>query len=238
MASRRGGRIDAEAVELAFRGADRGFQGGEEQDYGRSLTLAEARRPEVMLAYAMNGQPLQAQHGSPLRLLVPGWYGMTSVKWLRSIEAVAEPFRGYQQAVAYHYQSDADDPGEPVSRIRVRALMIPPGIPDFFTRQRFVDRGRVVWQDGVVGQGRSSASCSGRRRVERCAPGTSAGRSRGGRGLRWDALPARASSPAAHRRGGNVQPSSSRGTTGMGNNLVQRFRSRPLMERAAQSGTV
>jgi DMSO/TMAO reductase YedYZ molybdopterin-dependent catalytic subunit len=87
--------VEPDAVELAFFGADRGVQGGEEQDYGRSLTLAEARRPEVILAYAMNGQPLQAQHGFPLRLLVPGWYGMTSVKWLRSIEAVAEPFRGY-----------------------------------------------------------------------------------------------------------------------------------------------
>jgi hypothetical protein len=69
---------------------------------------------------------------------------MTSVKWLTSIEAVAEPFGGFQQAVAYRYQRDADDPGEPVDRIRVRALMIPPGIPDFFTRQRFVDAGPVT----------------------------------------------------------------------------------------------
>jgi DMSO/TMAO reductase YedYZ molybdopterin-dependent catalytic subunit len=68
---------------------------------------------------------------------------MTSVKWLTSIEAVAEPFDGYQQARAYHYQRDADDPGEPVTRIRVRALMAPPGIPDFFTRRRYVDPGPV-----------------------------------------------------------------------------------------------
>ena len=72
----------ADAIELVFRGADRGFQNEDEHDYGRSLSLAEARRPEVMLAYAMNGEPLQPQHGFPLRLLVPGWYGMTSVKWL------------------------------------------------------------------------------------------------------------------------------------------------------------
>ncbi len=95
-----------------------------------------------MLAYEMNGQPLQPQHGFPLRLLVPGWYGMTSVKWLTSIEAVSEPFDGYQQAIAYHYKRDADDPGEPVTRLRVRALMIPPGIPDFFTRQRVAEAGR------------------------------------------------------------------------------------------------
>ena len=64
---------------------------------------------------------------------------MTSVKWLTSIEAVAEPFEGFQQAVAYRYQRDADDPGELVQRMRVRALMSPPGIPDFFSRQRFLD---------------------------------------------------------------------------------------------------
>jgi DMSO/TMAO reductase YedYZ molybdopterin-dependent catalytic subunit len=51
---------------------------------------------QVILAYEMNGQPLLPQHGAPLRLIVPGWYGMTNVKWLDSIEAVAKPFDGYQ----------------------------------------------------------------------------------------------------------------------------------------------
>jgi len=133
-----------EAAEVVFTGADRGVQGGEEHDYARSLTLEDALRPDVLLAYDMNGESLPPQHGFPLRLVVPGWYGMTSVKWLTSIEAVAEPFRGYQQMPAYHYQRDADDPGEPVTRMRVRALMIPPGIPDFLTRYRFVDAGRLT----------------------------------------------------------------------------------------------
>jgi DMSO/TMAO reductase YedYZ molybdopterin-dependent catalytic subunit len=131
------------AVEVVFHGADRGIQGDVEQAYGRSLTIGELRRPEVMLAYEMNGRPLEPQHGFPVRLLVPGWYGMTSVKWLTSIEAVTEPFRGYQQAEAYRYQRDADDPGEPVTRQRVRALMVPPGIPDFLTRHRYVAAGTV-----------------------------------------------------------------------------------------------
>jgi DMSO/TMAO reductase YedYZ molybdopterin-dependent catalytic subunit len=133
-----------DAVELVFTGHDRGVQGGVEHDYQRSLALAEARRPEVLLVDEMNGEPLQPQHGAPVRLLVPGWYGMTSVKWLRRIEAVAEPFEGYQQASAYHFRQSADDPGTPVSRIRVRALMAPPGIPDFFTRRRLVDAGPVT----------------------------------------------------------------------------------------------
>jgi DMSO/TMAO reductase YedYZ molybdopterin-dependent catalytic subunit len=133
-----------DAVELVFTGVDRGIQGGEEQDYARSLTIEEATRPEVMLVYEMNGAPLEPQHGFPLRLIVPGWYGMTSVKWLTSIEAVAEPFEGYQQAVAYRYQEDVDHYGGNFTRIRVRALMIPPGITNYPARHRFVDRGPVT----------------------------------------------------------------------------------------------
>jgi DMSO/TMAO reductase YedYZ molybdopterin-dependent catalytic subunit len=133
-----------EAVELVFTGADRGIQGDVEQDYQRSLTIADASRPEVLLAYEMNGQPLQPQHGYPLRLLVPGWYGMTSVKWLTSIEAVTEPFTGYQQTPAYHYEVEPGQLDDPVTRIRVHALMVPPGIPDFFSRNRVVDTGRVT----------------------------------------------------------------------------------------------
>jgi DMSO/TMAO reductase YedYZ molybdopterin-dependent catalytic subunit len=135
--------LDDDALELVFTGADRGIQGGEEQDYARSLTIEEAMRPEVMLAYEMNGAPLEPQHGYPVRLIVPGWYGMTSVKWLTSIEAVAEPFQGYQQAVAYRYQEDPDNLGDRFTRMRVRALMIPPGITDYPSRHRFVERGLV-----------------------------------------------------------------------------------------------
>jgi DMSO/TMAO reductase YedYZ molybdopterin-dependent catalytic subunit len=135
--------LAADALEIVFTGADRGVQGEVEHDYARSLTIADATRPEVLLADEMNGAPLEPQHGSPLRLIVPGWYGMTSVKWLTSIEVVTTPFDGYQQATAYHFAADGEDPGEPVSRIRVRALMVPPGIPEFLTRRRLVDRGPV-----------------------------------------------------------------------------------------------
>ena len=135
--------IHDDVVEFVFTGADRGIQGEIEQDYQRSLTVDEAKRPEVMLAYLMNGHPLQPQHGFPLRLVVPGWYGMTSVKWLTSIEAVTEPFRGYQQTPAYHFTNSADEEGEAVTQIRPRSLMVPPGIPDFFSRHRIVEAGHV-----------------------------------------------------------------------------------------------
>jgi len=136
--------ISPDAVELVFTGLDRGVQGGEEQHYQRSLTVAEALLPDVLLAYEMNDRLLEPQHGYPLRLLVPGWYGMTSVKWLAAIEAVDRPFEGYQQKDAYRFQLDPDDPGESVERMRVRALMVPPGIPDFFSRRRFVEPGPTL----------------------------------------------------------------------------------------------
>jgi len=136
--------IRPDAVELVFTGADSGYQGDVLQDYQRSLSMDDAMRPEVLLAYEMNGRPLEPQHGFPLRLLVPGWYGMTSVKWLTRIDALTEPFDGYQQSVAYRLQQHADDPGTFVTRMMPRALMIPPGITDYPARRRFVSPGPVA----------------------------------------------------------------------------------------------
>jgi DMSO/TMAO reductase YedYZ molybdopterin-dependent catalytic subunit len=129
------------ALEVAFTGLDRGIQGGVEHDYARSLPVGEALRDDVLLAYAMNGEPLLPQHGFPLRLVVPGWYGMTHVKWLASIEVVSEPFLGWQQAEAYRFHATEEDPGTPVTRMLPRALLAPPGIPDFLSRDRFLAAG-------------------------------------------------------------------------------------------------
>ncbi|HYM97675.1 MAG TPA: sulfite oxidase, partial [Candidatus Sulfotelmatobacter sp.] len=125
--------------DVVFTGLDRGVQGGIEQQYERSLPLSEALRDEVLLAYAINGQPLPPQHGFPLRLIVPGWYGMAHVKWLRSITVLDRPFDGYQQALAYHYRRSDADAGIPVTRMLPRSLMVPPGVPDFMSRTRRVD---------------------------------------------------------------------------------------------------
>lgn len=130
-----------DAVEVVFTGADHGEERGIEQDYQRSLSIEDAARAEVLLAYELNGAPLPPQHGFPLRLLVPGWYGMTSVKWLTRITAVTQPFDGWQHT-AYRTSVDADDPGAPVTRIKPRSLMVPPGHPDYFTRVRHAAVGR------------------------------------------------------------------------------------------------
>jgi sulfane dehydrogenase subunit SoxC len=133
-----------EVVEIIFTGHDRGIDQDVEQNYERSLPLEEGMREEVILAYEMNGQPLPPQHGFPLRLVVPEWYGMTSVKWLKSITVSSEPFEGVQQQSLYHYRQSEDDPGTPVTRKYPHALMVPPGIPDYLSRIRHIQAGCTV----------------------------------------------------------------------------------------------
>jgi DMSO/TMAO reductase YedYZ molybdopterin-dependent catalytic subunit len=129
------------AIDVVFTGEDRGIDGDIEQAFQRSLTVEQAQESGALLAYELNGAPLPPQHGFPLRLVVPGWYGMTNVKWLTSIEVTRTPFTGYYQATSYNVRVQDDDPGVPVTRIVPRSLMVPPGIPDFFTRVRKVDPG-------------------------------------------------------------------------------------------------
>lgn len=146
------------AREILFTGIDRGIEGGVEQDYQRSLPLDVALSDDVIVAWEMNGAPIEPQHGYPVRLIVPGWYGMAHVKWLRSIEAIDYAFEGYQQAVAYRYSQSRTEAGDPVTLIRVRSLMIPPGIPDFLTRTRILTAGQVTLQGRAwTGSGRISA---------------------------------------------------------------------------------
>ena len=135
-----------DAVEVLLTGLDRGVEGGEEQPFQRALPLEEALRGEVLLAYEMNGAPLPPQHGFPLRLIVPGWYGMTNVKWLERIELIDTPFAGYQNSWSYRLRQAEDEEGVPLDRMQPRSLMAPPGIPEFMTRDRTVEAGEVLLQ--------------------------------------------------------------------------------------------
>jgi DMSO/TMAO reductase YedYZ molybdopterin-dependent catalytic subunit len=129
------------ALEAVFTGLDRGVEGEEEQAYERSLPVEELLEGEALLAYEVNGVPLPPQHGFPLRLVVPGWYGMTSVKWLSRVTLVDEPFDGYQMRHSYRLRHEEDEPGEQITRIAPRSLMVPPGIPEFLSRSRVVPAG-------------------------------------------------------------------------------------------------
>jgi DMSO/TMAO reductase YedYZ molybdopterin-dependent catalytic subunit len=91
------------ATTIVFHGADSGE--GENvppgTHFARAIPLEKAMEPATLLAYEMNGEPLPAEHGFPLRALVPGWYGMDSVKWLTRIEVLDQPFKGYFQDEKY-----------------------------------------------------------------------------------------------------------------------------------------
>ncbi|MFP7572107.1 sulfite oxidase [Marivita sp. S2033] len=141
--------------DFAFLGADYGFDKGQPHHFGRSLTPDQIADLDVMLVWGMNGQPLLPQHGAPLRIIVPGWYGMASVKWLTTIEALTTRYQGFQQVQTYRFRANDDDPGTPITSIRVKSLMKPPGVPDWVTRQRWMQAGRVMvqgraWSGGGV----------------------------------------------------------------------------------------
>jgi DMSO/TMAO reductase YedYZ molybdopterin-dependent catalytic subunit len=220
------GEVGVRGDEIVFTGLDRGVEGGVEQDYARSLSRADCE--EALLAYACNGVPLPPQHGFPLRLVVPGWYGMTSVKWLTRITVQDEPFEGYQMVTGYRLKRDEDDPGTPITRIEPRSLMTPPGIPDFMTRKRFLPPGPVrlegrawsgwapiervevgidgVWRDAELGK----------------PPGPSAWAPFW---LDWDATPGdHVLSARAHDTGGRSQPDAPPWNVGgYSNNAIQRI---------------
>jgi len=222
--------LDPRAREIVFAGLDRGIQGDVEHRYERSLAVAEAAGEDVLLAYAVNGQPLPPQHGYPLRLIVPGWYGMTHVKWLAEVTAVDERFRGWQQEVAYRLRSSEEDEGEPVTRILPRSLLVPPGIPDFLTRDRRVAAGPCLLE---------GRAWSGHGAIERVEVSTNSGVTWADAALSpapasrhawrgwtydWDAEPGEyVLSCRATDAAGNVQPVEARwNLEGYCNNAVQR----------------
>jgi DMSO/TMAO reductase YedYZ molybdopterin-dependent catalytic subunit len=101
--------VKSEAREFVFFGADHGEEEVEfrtqkfkvEQQFGRSLSRERALSPEPFLAYALNGEPLTRHQGSPLRLIVPGWYGVANVKWLSEIHVQEDQYLGKFQARWY-----------------------------------------------------------------------------------------------------------------------------------------
>ena len=122
--------IQETAREVVFVGSDKGeIKQGREEDYTRSLPLDKAMKPDILLAWGMNGTTLSLEHGFPIRLVVPGWYGMASVKWLKEIKLVEEPFTGYFQNEHYVYaEEEGIEDGEPVREIRVRSLILKPEV--------------------------------------------------------------------------------------------------------------
>ena len=109
------------AVEILFRGADSGTPGGLDHAIAFERSLPLPVTPDTIVAYVMNGRPLPAEHGAPFRLVVPGWYGVASVKWLVEVRAIATPFRGFYQADRYVID------GAPLDEMAPRAVIAAPG---------------------------------------------------------------------------------------------------------------
>jgi len=118
------------ARDVVFRGADAGLVDGATAPvrFERSLSVDDTRGSGALVAYAMNGEPLPLQHGRPVRLVVPGWYAVASVKWLTEIEALGRPFEAFYQTDRYIYEWERDGGvvREPVRLQRVRALITEP----------------------------------------------------------------------------------------------------------------
>ena len=219
--------LRAGAREVVFWGADRGIDRGTEHAFARSLAPAEARREDVLLAYAMNGQPLPPQHGYPLRLVVPRWYGMASVKWLERVEAIDHAFDGVQQAHSYHFRKLPGERGVPCTLMRVNSLLSPPGVPDFYTRRRVLRAGRVEIQGRAwSGEGpvvRVELAVDGAWRDARLEPAPSRHAWHCWRAS-WEATPGEHELACrATDAEGNAQPLEPPwDVTGFGNNAVQR----------------
>lgn len=144
-------RVRTDAREVVFRGADGGVvdERPEPIRFERSLRLDDANISDALVAYAMNGEPLPIPHGYPLRLIVPNWYAVTSVKWLTEIQLIDRQFDGFFQADRYWYQRERSAAAtsvvsEPVSLQRVRSLITEPSSDQQVQRGERAIRG-VAW---------------------------------------------------------------------------------------------
>ncbi|MEZ5292281.1 MAG: molybdopterin-dependent oxidoreductase [Vicinamibacterales bacterium] len=128
--------VTAEAREVLFLGLDlereKKFQAGNreyEAPHGRSISLIDALHPDTMLAFALNGAPIPRDQGFPVRLLVPGWYGMTQVKWLGRIEVLDRRYEGQHQVRNYLSLRSVPTPDGPmwidtsISKTRLKSLV-------------------------------------------------------------------------------------------------------------------
>ena len=140
--------LTAGAHDVVFRGADAGLVDGATAPvrFERAMSVDDARDADALVAYAMNGEPLPLQHGRPVRLIVPGWYAVASVKWLTEIEVIGQPFKAFFQTTRYSYEwkRDGGIVREPVRLQRVRALIVEPADGASVTGDEFVVRG-VAW---------------------------------------------------------------------------------------------
>ncbi len=150
--------VQSSAVDVVLEGADVGTPEKADRPknkiaYSRSLPLKKALEPSVLLAYEMNDEPLTRTHGAPVRTVVPGWYAMSSVKWLRRIAVVDHAFQGFFQTVEYAYWSARD--GQiaervPVGEIRVKSVIARPAMQERIALGSPIRVFGSAWSSGAV----------------------------------------------------------------------------------------
>ncbi len=212
-------------VEILFEGADHGKpkDGPGDIPFARSLPLDKALAEGTLLAYEMNGEPLPRDHGAPLRLVVPSWYGMASVKWLNRIHAITEPFTGYYQRNRYIYELSDGSQAQPVTTMRVKSIIISPDEGGTVPPGPLTVRGKAWSGHGEIVRVEVAVDGGDDWREARLLPQTSATSWRAWE-LDWtaDAAGRRALRSRATDSAGNVQPDDPRWNKyGYGNNAVR-----------------
>jgi DMSO/TMAO reductase YedYZ molybdopterin-dependent catalytic subunit len=217
------------ACEVVFQAADSGTVDGRVDitRFERSLAVDQLRDTGALLAFAMNGEALPVQHGYPLRLIVPGWYAVASVKWLTRIHVIDEPFTGYYQLDKYQYERDRDGQTarEPVTLQRVRSLIVEPRTDHAADRGEILIRG-VAWSGAAPINRVEVSICDGPWQRASLIGERQRGR------WQWWQLPTRLDTPGpvtlrakATDLAGRAQPDQPPWNThGYGNNAVQETR--------------
>lgn len=144
--------LQPDVREILATGADRGTPKDHpsEISFARALPLEKALDPDTLLAFEMNGKPLPPDHGAPLRLVVPAWYGMAGVKWVARIDALTQPFAGYYQRSRYIFDYDDGDEPAPVTTMRVKAIVVSPMPGEVVQAGPVTVRGRAWSGDGEI----------------------------------------------------------------------------------------
>jgi len=152
----RAGRTD-KAVDLVADGLDRGTPSGSPRpasaiSFHRGLPVAEALRRGALVAYAMNGEPLPPLHGFPARLIVPGAYGMASVKWLSRLVVTDAPFEGFWQTTDYAWWDRSGPLPEmrPLLDMQVKSLIAQPSPGGTVPRGTPTTITGAAWSDGAI----------------------------------------------------------------------------------------
>ena len=158
--------VGSDAREIILEGADNGTiaeppRPAGKTNFARSVPVEKAI-DDVLLAFAMNGEPLSAAHGFPLRAVVPGWYGMASIKWLQRIIVTDQPFNGYYQSIDYAYwqRTESGPTLVPLTEMQVKAEIAQPENNEVIrANSKYVVKGAAWTAEAVITK--VEVSCNG-----------------------------------------------------------------------------